>query len=37
MRKGFKCQLYRTDGSHKPAIIDLDEEYNLRAYKAPDG
>ena len=37
MRKGFRCKLYRVDGSYKSAKIDIDDEYNLRAYKHPDG
>jgi hypothetical protein len=37
MKKGFKCKLYRADGSFKDAIIDIDGDYNFRAYKYPDG
>lgn len=37
MRKGIDCYLYRSDGTHKEAKIDIDEEYNFRVYKAPDG
>ena len=29
--------MYRVDGSCKSAKIDIDDEYNLRAYKHPDG
>lgn len=24
MKKGFRCKLYRTDGSFKDAILDID-------------
>lgn len=37
MREGVICKLYRINGSSKKAKIDLDEEYNIRAYKYPDG
>lgn len=37
MKKGFKCKLFRADGSHKQAKIDIDDEYNIRVYKYPDG
>lgn len=37
MKKGFKCKLYRADGSFKEAKIDMDQDYNFRAYKYPDG
>ena len=37
MKKGFRCILYRSDGSCKEAKVDIDEEYNFRAYKYPDG
>ena len=37
LSKGIKCKLYRNDGSCKPAIIDLTDQYLLRAYKYPDG
>jgi len=37
MRAGIRCWLYRTDGSYKEAKIDIDEEYNLRVYKNPNG
>ena len=37
MKKGFKCILYRSDGSCKEAKVDIDEEYSFRAYKYPDG
>ena len=29
--------MYRTDGSSKKAVIDMNEECELRAYKYPDG
>lgn len=35
--KGYKCKLYRLDGSYKDATIDINEKYMLRAYKHPNG
>ena len=37
MLKGYKCKLFRADGSSKNAVIDISEEYVLRAYKFPEG
>lgn len=37
LRAGFKCNLYRMDGSSKKAVVDINEEYELRAYKYPGG
>lgn len=37
LKTGFQCLLYRADGSHKKARLDIDEEYNIRLYKHPDG
>jgi hypothetical protein len=37
LRSGFKCSLYRMDGSSKKALLDINEEYELRAYKYPGG
>lgn len=37
MSKGFQCKLFRIDGSHKHAVIDIDDEYCIRAYKYPNG
>ena len=37
MKNGFKVRLYRADGSHKHAKIDIDDEYNIRVYKYPHG
>lgn len=37
LKKGFRCLLFRLDGSSKKAIIDMNEDYQLRAYKYPDG
>ena len=33
----MKCKLYRSDGSSKKAWIDMNEDYQIRAYKYPDG
>lgn len=27
LKKGFKCKLFRIDGSSKKAIIDMNDEY----------
>ena len=27
LRNGFKCNLYRMDGSSKKAVLDINEEY----------
>ena len=35
--KGFKCKLFRIDGTSKNAVIDINEEYIIRAYKYPGG
>ena len=37
LSKGVKCKLYRSDGSYKSAIVDLTNDYVIRAYKYPDG
>ena len=37
LKKGFRCNLYRIDGSSKKAILDMNQEFQLRAYKFPDG
>lgn len=37
LKKGFKCKLFRIDGSSKRAVIDMNEEYEIRCYKYPDG
>ena len=37
LKKGFKGKLYRADGSSKQAIIDMNEENIIKAYKYPDG
>ena len=35
--KGFKCKLFRADGSYKSGVIDINEEHMVRAYKYPGG
>ncbi len=37
LKNGFKCNLFRIDGSSKSAIIDINDEYQIRSYKAPSG
>ena len=37
LKKGIKCKLFRLDGSSKKAIIDMNDDYVLKAYKFPDG
>lgn len=29
--------LYRDDGSIKDALVDIDDDFKIRAYKYPDG
>ncbi len=37
LKKGFKCKLFRIDGSSKKAVVDMNDEFEIRAYKFPDG
>ena len=37
LKAGFKCNLFRMDGSSKRAVVDINEDYEVRAYKHPNG